>query len=57
MRNESQRKAERNSLLVEFRDTNPDKSFAEVAKVFSISRQRAHQIYHRTKELQENKDG
>jgi DNA-directed RNA polymerase sigma subunit (sigma70/sigma32) len=44
MRNEKQRKDQRNRLLVEYKDTN-DVSFQKVAEIFSISRQRVHQIY------------
>jgi len=57
MRNEAQRLAHRNELLVEYKDTNPDLSFREVAEKFSISRQRAHQIYHTTKKWQELENG
>jgi DNA-directed RNA polymerase sigma subunit (sigma70/sigma32) len=49
MRNESQRKAHRNELLVEYKDTNQNLTWREVAEVFNITRQRAHQIYHNEK--------
>lgn len=44
MKYDSLRKLERNHDIIEFRRQYPELSLAEIAKKFSVSRQRIHQI-------------
>lgn len=42
-------KSMRNRLLYDFKCSHPELSFAEIATIFSITRSRAHQLYHEEK--------
>jgi len=46
---DSMRKLERNRLLVEYRERNPEASWAEIGEVFNVSPQRAWEIYNNDK--------
>jgi len=42
---DSMRKLKRNRLLVEYRERQPEASWAEIGEVFNVSPQRAWEIY------------
>ena len=50
MRYDSVRKSHRNELLCEYKRGHPEMSWAEIAKPFGITRQRAQAIF-RTSEM------
>ena len=55
MRYDAMRKLHRNALLVQYRRDHPEMSWAEIAAVFGITRQRAQAIWQaerRRKEVQ-----
>ncbi len=41
---DSERKTERDRLLLEYRKANPDASLAEIGRLFNISKQRVSEI-------------
>ena len=42
---DSMRKLKRNRLLIDYRNNNPEVSWAEIGELFNISPQRAWEIY------------